>query len=397
MRILNLLFAAALAALHTLPAEAVSLGLNGGSRDPLADIRGFGHWVALDGDAVLVGSPDDGPDEPAGDAAVGRAFMFSIRDGSLLRRFDEAVVTPRHVATPGLLVDSYEVLIAPDETGDEPGRMLHIGMGTGTLTWTAHRAMPAAESPRRAVALGDGRILIGAPLDGASDPRPHEVRLYSTVTGELLRTFAAPGGGVDGFGRSVAMNGELVLIGAPGDDTNGTDVGGAYLYSARTGSLLHRFEDPTITGADRFGTSVAVNGTSIAVGAPGDDSDGAGSGQAYLFSGSSYELAHILQDPEYLSRVASRAFGHGSQYHVLGRSGGRSGAAGGGGGSGGGGGGSGSAPDGPFEYTILDPDASRPGEGMPETPTVAPLPGTLAFYLSALGIGALLFRRRRIV
>ena len=51
----------------------------------------------------------------------------------------------------------------------------------------------------------------------------------------------------DLFGGSVAIDGNKVLVGAHGDDTNGTDVGQAFLFNATTGALLQTFNDPTVT------------------------------------------------------------------------------------------------------------------------------------------------------
>ncbi|MGI9457108.1 MAG: FG-GAP repeat protein, partial [Aeoliella sp.] len=59
----------------------------------------------------------------------------------------------------------------------------------------------------------------------------------------------SPGGVPEGdrFGQSVALDGNNVLLGAPYDDTNGTDVGQAHLFEATTGNLLQTFNDPTPT------------------------------------------------------------------------------------------------------------------------------------------------------
>ena len=51
------------------------------------------------------------------------------------------------------------------------------------------------------------------------------------TTGDLLRTFLNPTPDYgDEFG-SVAISGDKVLVGAPGDDAGAKDSGGAYLFS----------------------------------------------------------------------------------------------------------------------------------------------------------------------
>ncbi|HLS19000.1 MAG TPA: hypothetical protein VK090_04255, partial [Paracoccaceae bacterium] len=160
---------------------------------------------------------------------------------------------------------------------------------------------PSAATLRRAVASDDVRILIGAPIGTENmDGGNREVHLYSSESGELLQSFAPPadlaGANQGEFGRSVAFSRDLVLIGAPGDSTDGSDVGGAYLFSAETGRFLHRFQAPEISGADRFGTSVAINEHTIAIGAPGNGSS-AGGGEAYLFSSGDYVMTQALHAP----------------------------------------------------------------------------------------------------
>ena len=103
-------------------------------------------------------------------------------------------------------------------------------------------------------------------------------------TYELLQTFDDPTVTTgDYFGRSVAIDGDNVLIGARLDDTNGTDVGQAHLFDAATGNLLQTFNDPTVTGADFFGFSVALDGDNVLIGAHGDSTNGLLVGQAHLF------------------------------------------------------------------------------------------------------------------
>lgn len=45
----------------------------------------------------------------------------------------------------------------------------------------------------------------------------------------------------DGFGFAVASRGNDILVGAPADDTNGTNSGAAYLFDGTTGDRLQTF------------------------------------------------------------------------------------------------------------------------------------------------------------
>ena len=128
-------------------------------------------------------------------------------------------------------------------------------------------------------------ILIGAPGDNGNGHDVGQAYLLETTTGSLVHTFDDPTvTDSDLFGGAVALDGNHVLIAASIDDTNGTNVGQTHLFEANTGVLLHTFDDPTPTDSDFFGRAVALHGNRAAVGAPFDDTHRTDSGQAHLFA-----------------------------------------------------------------------------------------------------------------
>lgn len=91
------------------------------------------------------------------------------------------------------------------------------------------------------------------------------------------------------FGSSVALANNEVLIGAPGNfDVNGSRSGAAYLYSISNQALLQTFFSPTNEAGgnnnDNFGESVDYNGQYVLIGEPGDDTNGNDSGAAHLYA-----------------------------------------------------------------------------------------------------------------
>jgi hypothetical protein len=91
----------------------------------------------------------------------------------------------------------------------------------------------------------------------------------------------------DNFGFAVDIDGDTLVVGAPGDDDGGTDVGAVYVLT-RDGSGTWSVEDKLVpTGAavaDAFGHSVAIAGDDVVVGVPFDDTNGFAAGAAYVFS-----------------------------------------------------------------------------------------------------------------
>ncbi|HED66299.1 MAG TPA: hypothetical protein ENJ09_12180 [Planctomycetes bacterium] len=99
---------------------------------------------------------------------------------------------------------------------------------------------------------------------------------------KLLASDAMPG---DAFGRSVAVDDETIVVGAPGVDALGTDSGAAYVFQHNGVSFVEVAKLVPNDGAafDSFGISVAISGATILVGAPGHDGAGTDTGAIYVF------------------------------------------------------------------------------------------------------------------
>ncbi|HEX3046823.1 MAG TPA: LamG-like jellyroll fold domain-containing protein, partial [Bacillota bacterium] len=91
----------------------------------------------------------------------------------------------------------------------------------------------------------------------------------------------------DYFGNAVAISGNLTVVGAPLDDNNlGTDVGKAYIFE-RDGSGSWN-QVGTLTANDgaasnQFGAKVAISGKTILIGTPLDDQNGSDAGAVYVY------------------------------------------------------------------------------------------------------------------
>ena len=89
----------------------------------------------------------------------------------------------------------------------------------------------------------------------------------------------------DGFGRAVALDGTTAVVGAASHDGGAQDAGAAYVFEDTGGSWqqVAKLISLDLEDDDRFGFSVAVSGDRVVVGAPGEDSLGFGAGAAYVF------------------------------------------------------------------------------------------------------------------
>ena len=106
------------------------------------------------------------------------------------------------------------------------------------------------------------------------------------IWSEVQKLTANPyGGGGDIFGISVAIHGNVIVVGARRDDDLGTDSGSAFVFERMAGvwTLVKKLNASDAAAGDEFGAGVAVSGDWIVVGAFRDDDDGGDSGSAYVF------------------------------------------------------------------------------------------------------------------
>jgi hypothetical protein len=189
-----------------------------------ASAAGLGHSVALEGDTLLAGAP-------AGGADVGRAFVF-VRSAS---------------------------------------------------TWTeqAELAPPSVPSGLygTAVALDADTAVIGDPII-VGKPSVY-VFVRAGTAWSLQATLTAPVAGDTHFGQALAISGDRLVVGAP--QTN-SGVGAAYLYerSGVTWGAPVPIDAADVGANDHFGTSVSVDSTHVAVGAP-DHGTAASFGAVYVY------------------------------------------------------------------------------------------------------------------
>ncbi|MGV6814287.1 MAG: FG-GAP repeat protein [Phycisphaerales bacterium] len=122
-------------------------------------------------------------------------------------------------------------------------------------------------------------VVVCAGLGGAVVAQP-------CVPVEAQIMVADDGGVGDGYGWAVAIDGDWAVVGASKDDARGTDSGSVYVlkYDGLRWDEFVRIVPSTVWSNDDFGDTVAISGDTIVVGTPGDDESGSGAGAAYVFA-----------------------------------------------------------------------------------------------------------------
>jgi hypothetical protein len=109
-----------------------------------------------------------------------------------------------------------------------------------------------------------------------------------TTFRSLLKLVAGDTADNTSFGMSADVDGGLAIVGAPGDDVNGTNSGAAYIFSRDLGGLdgwgqVKKLVASDAAADDLFGVSVDISGDYALVGAVAEDGAGTGRGAAYIF------------------------------------------------------------------------------------------------------------------
>ena len=179
------------------------------------------------------------------------------------------------------------------------GSAFIVNRTTGLATEVSSPTPPSAGQFGSAVAISGDRVAVGSPYESANGlAGAGHVYLYST-SGILLATYTSPNASAGGgFGGSVALEGPTLVVGANGE-TVGTlsSAGAAYLIDTSSNSY-RRIISPFPDAGGAFGSSVAISGGRVAVGAQYETSGGtAESGNAYVYELATGNLIETIANP----------------------------------------------------------------------------------------------------
>ncbi len=240
----------------------------------------FGISVALDGDTMLVGAPWDDD--------KGSVYVF-VHNGT------DWLLEDKLTASDGgdwfgisVALKGDTALVGAPWDHDKSGSA-YVFVRNGTI-WSQQAKLTASDGAigdrfANAVALDGNTALIGAYWDddkGYNSGSAYVFVRSGDEWSEQAKLIASDGAVEDNFARSVALNGDTVLVGAPGDTHNIDDddrkndqinSGSAYVF-VRSGTTWS--EQAKLTASDRskeeeFGISVALDGDTALIGTYGDE------------------------------------------------------------------------------------------------------------------------------
>ena len=233
--------------------------------------------------------------EAAGQAGLCQLDKLLAADGVANDIFGTSVSVSGDVAVVGAILD--------DDNGTSSGSA-YIYRFNGT-TWVQEQKLLAddgAAGDRFGISVsvsgapGSEVAVVGAHFDddnGSESGSAYIYRFNGAMWVQEQKLLASDGAANHVFGHSVSVSGapgsEVAVVGANGDDDNGTSSGSAYIYRFNGAMWVQEQKLLADDGAqfEGFGFSVAVSGAPgsevVVVGADGDDDNGSSSGSAYIF------------------------------------------------------------------------------------------------------------------
>jgi outer membrane protein assembly factor BamB len=250
---------------------------------------GFGQSVAIDGTLGIIGGGSN-----SYDYEVGSVYVFDLTTAQELRRIEPA---------DGFVGDGFGHQVALSGTfavisASDSRRSYLFDVSTGAELFSL--------LPADGASLGDGvatdgnLVIVGSRL--TDDVRPTysgtdsgSAYVFDASTGtELFKLTACDAGFGDQFGRSVAIEGDLALVGVfnPISSSYSVPNSGVYAFDLTSGQEIAKLISSTGIENDHFASSIAIDGDRAIVGAWLGGGVVSESGVAYVFDVD-------IQTPEY--------------------------------------------------------------------------------------------------
>jgi len=241
---------------------------------------------------------------------------------------NDAIVTANFAAFTGMISTPTTKIVSSDcVASDEFGRSVAISDDTAIVSacrhgwigsvymfvksggvWSEQQKLIASDPGVNdffgaSVAISGDTVVVGAHLDDDNGIDSGSVYVFTRAGGvwsQKIKLTGSDSATFDHFGTSVAIEGDTIAVGAPGAGVAGK----VYLFT-RNGdswSQFATFTSSDATKGDAFGRAISISGDSVAVGAHANDDNGISSGSVYIFTKSG---ANWLQEGKLLASDAS--------------------------------------------------------------------------------------------
>ena len=257
----------------------------------------FGYSVALSDRTVVVGAYQD---DTSGGFDGGSVYVFTRSSSTGVWNQDVHLFASDgagdHRLGFSVAIDGKTIVAGASGDASYQGSA-YVFVNSDSSGWTAQAKLTADGGAAQdflgtSVGISGDTIVVGALLsDRSSDivntGSAHVYVRSGDVWTEQARLLSNNGKTDDEYGTTVAIDGETIVVGAKQVDTDmGSDSGSVFVYS-RTEDVWSEQTQLLASGGaagNNFGASVSISGAAIVVGAVSEDeSGGTNSGSAYVY------------------------------------------------------------------------------------------------------------------
>lgn len=271
--VLLALFISALPGLSVLRAALPGLKVTRITSRTPGDYRFFGASCAITDRFVVIGEP--GTSSLMSPASKGAAHVYDAASGAPLRTLVPKDGALRDCFGSKVCVRGTQALVAADPYDQGAGSVYLFDLATGVQLKKFTAPVPATQDRFGcAIAFSDNLAVVGA---SGTSSYAGKVYVFDLSTGQLKAAYENAVAN-SRFGQSLCAQDGTVVIGAPGLQSN---KGGIYLLDLLSGNLVLRQSSAQSAG-DFLGSSIALTGRSLFIGAGGDTTpQGTNSGSIY--------------------------------------------------------------------------------------------------------------------
>ena len=252
----------------------------------------FGQSVAVGSGRIVVGAHNDNVNA----SGSGSAYIFDL-DGNQLSKITASDGAGNDYFGYSVAVGSGRIVVGAygddDNAGWESGSAYIYDLNGNQLAKITASDAAGNDYFGQSVAVGSGRIVVGALYDNiGSNTNQGSAYIFDLDGNQLSKITASDGAAGDLFGQSVAVGSGRIVVGAYGDDDNGSASGSAYIYDL-DGNEVGIITASDGAANDYFGYSVAIGSGRIVVGAAFNDI-GSNDNQGSVYIYDTPEADHIL-------------------------------------------------------------------------------------------------------
>jgi hypothetical protein len=243
----------------------------------------FGYTVALSSTIAVVGAPD-------GNSGTGAAYVF-VSSGTTWSQQAELVAADGASGNEfgySVAISGTTVVVGADEGNARKGAA-YVFVGSGS-SWAQQAELTAPDGTAsdhfgRSVAISGTTVVVGAPFNNSETGAVY--LFVGSGSSWSLQQELTGGASGDYFGDAVAISGTTLVVAAPEQNS---EAGAAYVFVGSGTTWSQQAELVAADGAsgNEFGYSVAISGTTVVVGAPYRSSDTGGAAYVFVGSGSSW-------------------------------------------------------------------------------------------------------------